>query len=174
MLCWFCIFRVVPITVILFALLLLFVGTGYEVSSKSHEVAIRGSKALLSEGEAVKATITAEKPSAMNEVSFSARTIGLLDPFATSQIPTTVEVYEGNHLVASESITESLSDKFQNVDVSINNIPKMDEKYKLLIRYDTSENGAQNNKSIQIDTESIKINKGDDGLDVHGRIKIVF
>ena len=48
------------------------------------------------------------------------------------------------------------------------------DKYELLIRYDISENGGQNNNSIQIDTESIKINEGDDGLDVHGRIKIVF
>jgi hypothetical protein len=174
MLCKFCIFRVVSIIVILFSLLLLPFGSEYRVSAKSDEVAIRGSKALLSEGEAVKATIKAEKPTAMNEVSFSARTIGLSDPFATSRIPFTVEVYEGNQLVASESFTESLSDKLQNVDVPINNIPKMDEKYKLLIRYDTPENGGQNNNPIQIDTESIKVNEGDDGLDVHGRIKIVF
>jgi hypothetical protein len=145
-------------------------------ATKSDEVAIRGSKALLSQGEAMKATIQAKEPTAMNEVSFSAKLVGISDPFATSNIsiPMTVEVYEGNELVASESFTESLGDKFQKVDVPINNTPKMDEKYKLLVRYDTPENGGQKNVPIQIDTDSIKVNDGDDGLEVHGRIKIVF
>lgn len=145
-------------------------------ATKSDEVAIRGSKALLSQGEAMKATIQAKEPTAMNEVSFSAKLVGISDPFATSNIsiPMTVEVYEGNELVASESFTELLGDKFQKVDVPINNTPKMDEKYKLLVRYDIPENGGQKNVPIQIDTDSIKVNDGDDGLEVHGRINIVF
>ena len=146
-------------------------------ATKSDEVSIRGSKALLSEGEAMKATIQAKEPTAMNAVSFSAKLVGVSDPFATSNIslPLTVEVYEGYELVANESFTESLDTKFSKVDVPINNIPKMDEKYKLLVRYDMPENdGGQKNLPIQIDTDSIKVNDGDDGLEVNGRIKIVF
>lgn len=148
----------------------------YGSATKSDEVAIRGSKALLSQGEAMKVAIQAIEPTAMNEFSFSAKLVGVSDPFATSNvsIPITVEVYEGDELVASESFTESLDTKFQKVDVPINNIPKMDEKYKVLLRYDTPENGGQKNIPIQIDTDSIKVNDGDDGLEVHGRIKIVF
>jgi hypothetical protein len=162
--------KVVFIILISFAALLILNCFNYGAMAKSEEVAIRGSKAVLIECEA---TIEADKPTTMNEVSFSARTIGLSDPFATSRIPFTVEVYEGNQLVASESFTESLNDKFENIDVPINNIPKMDEKYKLMIRYDSPENGQKNNP-IQIDAESIKVNEGEDGLDVHGRIKLVF
>jgi hypothetical protein len=160
---------------ICFALLITLFTIEYGLATKSDEVEIRGSKALLSEGEAVKTTIQAKEPTAMTEVSFSAKVIGFSDPFATSNlsIPITVEVYEGNELVASESFTESLDDKFKTIDVPINNIPKMDEKYKLLLRYDEPENGVKKNV-IQIDTDSIKVNDGDDGLEVHGRIKMVF
>jgi hypothetical protein len=144
------------------------------LATKSDEVAIRGSKALLSQGEAMKVTLQAEDPTSMNEVSFSLRAVGLSNPFASSRIPITVEVYEGKELVASESFTESLDDEFKELNVPINNIPKMDEKYKLLIRYDTPENREQYHAPIQIDTESIEVNDGGDGLEVYGRIKILF
>jgi hypothetical protein len=172
----FCSSRAVFIIAFSLASLITLIAFEYGFATRSDEVAIRGSKALLSQGEAMKATIQAKEPTTMNEVSFSAKLVGLSDPFATSNIsiPITVEVYEGNELVASESFTESLDTKFQKVDVPINNIPKMDEKYKLLVRHDTPENGGQRNVPIQIDTDSIKVNDGDDGLEVHGRIKIVF
>lgn len=117
--------------IIAFSLALLVTPIVFEsgFATKSDEVAIRGSKALLSEGEAMKATIQAKEPTAMNEVSFSAKLVGVSDPFATSNIsiPLTVEVYEGDELVASESFTESLDTKFQKVNVPINNIPKMEK-----------------------------------------------
>ena len=138
------------------------------------EVAIRGSKVLLTEGEAMKATLKIEKPTAIDEVSFSARRVGSSDPFASSQIPFTIEVYESDQLVASESFTQTLDDKFEKIIVSINNIPKMDEKYKMLIRYDIPEDNGQSNNPIQIDAGSIEVNEGEDGIEVHGKIRIVF
>jgi hypothetical protein len=172
-----CTSRAVFVIVFSLASLITIIAFEYGLATKSDEVAIRGSKALLSQGEAMKATIQAKEPTTMNDISFSAKLVGVSDPFATSDIsiPMTVEVYEGDELVASESFTESLDTKFREVDVPINNIPKMDEKYKLLVRYDIPENGGgQENVPIQIDTDSIKVNDGDDGLEVYGRIKIIF
>lgn len=145
----------------------------YAAGAKTGEVAIRGSKLLLTEGEAMKVTLTAKEPSTMNEVSFSAKSVDVADPFAASQIPFTIEVYESDRLVASESFTWSLGDKIKKVSTFVNNTPKMDERYKMLIRYDIPEDSGRN-IPIQIDAGSIKINGGDDGIDVQGRIKIVF
>lgn len=160
-------------TVISLALLLFMINSEYAVAAKSVEVEVRGSKVLLSQGEAMKATLKAEKPTSMNEISFSAKIVGLSDPFTSPRIPFTVEVYENDKLVASESFTQTLDDKFEKVIVSINNIPKMDEKYKMLIRYDVPEGNGQV-KPIQIDADSIRVNEGEDGIEVHGKIRIVF
>jgi len=162
-------------SIISFLVLVLFiiVYSDYTAAAKTDEVAIRGSKVLLTEGEAMKATLKIEKPTAIDEVSFSARRVAS-DPFVSSQIPFTIEVYENDQPVASESFTQTLEDKFENVIVSINNIPKMDEKYKMLIRYDIPEDNEQSNTPIQIDADSIEVNEGEDGIDVHGKIRIVF
>jgi hypothetical protein len=145
----------------------------YDAAAKSGEIKVRGAKVVLSQGEAVKATLTTEKPTSMNDVSFSAKSIGLSNPFANTVVPFTVEVYESDELVASESFTSSLGDKFENVNVEINNSPKLDERYKMLIRYDHPEDNSRNNP-IQIDIESIKVNGGKDGIDVQGRVSLVF
>jgi hypothetical protein len=43
----------------------------------------------------------------------------------------------------------------------------------MLIRYDVPEGNGMD-VPIQIDAESIKINGGEDGIDVQGRIKVLF
>lgn len=43
----------------------------------------------------------------------------------------------------------------------------------MLIRYDVPEGNGMD-VPIQIDAESIKKNGGDDGIDVQGRIKVLF
>jgi hypothetical protein len=149
------------------------VSSNQTLAAKSDEVEVRGSKVILSEGDAMKATLKSDEPIAMDEVSFSAKRVGTLDPFASSRIPFTVEVYENNSLVASESFTHVLEDKFEKVSVMINNVPKMDVKYKMLIRYDIPENNGQD-KPIQIDTDTIEINGGEDGIEVHGRLKVIL
>ena len=75
----------------------------------------------------------------MNDVSFSARRVGLADPFGSAQIPFTIELYESDKLVASESFTWLLEDKLEEITTFINNTPKLDERYKMLIRYDVPE-----------------------------------
>ena len=137
------------------------------------EVPIRGSKVLLTQGEAMKVTLTTEESNTMNDISFSARRIGFADPFGSAQIPFTIELYESDKLVASESFTWLLEDKLEEITTSINNAPKLDERYKMLIRYDVLEGNGMD-APIQIDAESIKINGGDDGIDVQGRIKVLF
>lgn len=146
----------------------------YAAAAKPGEVPIRGSKVLLTEGEAMKVTLTAEEPRTMYDVSFSAKRVGMIDPFGSFAIPFTVEVYESDQLVASESFTWTLGEKFEKVLVQVNNTPKIDERYKMLIRYDVQEDNEQKNIPIQINAESIRINGGNDGIDVHGRVKIVF
>lgn len=121
----------------------------------------------------MKTTLSADEPTTMDNISFNAKRLGLTDPFSSSQIPFTVEIYEDGQLVASESFTWSLDDKFKKVDWMINNKPKLDEKYKMLLRYDIPEYNDQKNP-IHIETESIKVNGGNDGIDIHGRIRIVF
>jgi hypothetical protein len=142
-------------------------------AAQSNQAEMRGSKAILRPGNTMKVTIASDKPTTMNNLSFSAKRLGLTDPFSSSQIPFTVEVYESDKLVASETFTWSLGDKFEKINWVINNAPKLDERYKMLIRYDIAEDNTQQSP-IQIDTERIDINEGNDGIEVHGRIKIVF
>jgi hypothetical protein len=163
-------FSIVTFVALVFSII---VYSDYAAAAKTGEVPIRGSKVLLSEGEAMKVTLTAEEPSSMNEISFSAKSLGMLDPFASSRIPFTIEVYESDQVVASESFTWSLGDKFEKVSAFINNTPKIDERYKMLIRYDVPEDNGPN-IPIQINADSIKVNAGKDGIDVQGRIKVVF
>ncbi len=124
-----------------------------KAAAKSNEIKVRGAKVVLSQTEAVKATLTTDKPASMTDVSFSAKSIGVSNPFANTVVPFTVEVYENDKLVASESFTWSLSDKFEKVNVLVNNSPKLDERYKMLIRYDLSEDNIRNNP-IQMYTEA--------------------
>jgi hypothetical protein len=157
-----------------FALLMSMLVYGdYVTAATPDEVAIRGSKVLLTQGEAMKVTLTSEETNTMNEVAFSARRVGFVDPFGSSQIPFTIELYESDKLVASESFTWLLEDKFEKISALVNNAPKLDERYKMLIRYDVPE-GNGPDIPIQIDAESIKINGGNGGIDVQGRIKVVF
>ena len=44
----------------------------------------------------------------------------------------------------------------------------------MLIRYDFPEDNGQSNNPIQIDADSIEVNEGEDGIEVHGKIRIVF
>jgi hypothetical protein len=145
----------------------------YTIAVTPSEVPIRGSNVLLTQGEAMKVTLTTEESSTMNDVSFSARRVGFADPFGSAQIPFTIELYESDKLVASESFTWLLDDKLEEITTSINNTPKLDERYKMLIRYDVPE-GNGIDVPIQIDAESIKINGGEDGIDIQGRIKVLF
>jgi hypothetical protein len=52
----------------------------FTIAITPSEVPIRGSKVLLTQGEAMKVTLTTEESSTMNEVSFSARRVGFADP----------------------------------------------------------------------------------------------
>jgi hypothetical protein len=55
----------------------------------------------------------------------------------------------------------------------VNNNPKLDERYKMLLRHDIPE-GSGTNVPIQTDAASIEINGGKDGIKVKSRIKILF
>ncbi len=158
--------------VVCLALVLTLVTLTQPLSAKSDEIKVRGAKVVLSQGEAVKATLKADKPTSMNKVSFSAKSISM-NPFTNTVVPLTVEVYESDKLVGSESFIWSLGPDFEKINVDINNSPKLDERYKMLIRYDLFEDNTVNNP-IQVDTESIKVNGGNDGIDVHGRVSMVF
>ncbi|HEY7110692.1 MAG TPA: hypothetical protein VH415_14805 [Nitrososphaeraceae archaeon] len=142
-------------------------------ASGQNEIEIRGSKAILRPGDSMKVTLTTDSPTTMNNISFNAMKLGPSDPFTSSQVPFTIEINENGKIVASESFTWSLDDKFKNVNWEIFNKPKLDEKYKMILRYDIPESHVTNTP-IQIDTESIKVNGGEDGIDVHGRIRVLF
>ena len=142
-------------------------------ASSQNEFEIRGSKAILRPGDSMKVTLTTENPTTMNNISFNAKKLGPSDPFSSSQVSFTIEINENGKLVASESFTWSLDDKFENDNWMIFNKPKLDEKYKMTQRYEIPESYATNTP-IQIDTDSIKVNGGDDGIDVHGRVRVLF
>jgi hypothetical protein len=113
-------------------------------SHLTNGVPISGTKVLLTEGETVKITLTSEESNVVNAVCFFARRVGFVDPFGSSQIPFTSELFESDNLVASESFTWLFEDKLEEITVLVNNNPKLDESYKMLLSHDIPEGSGPN------------------------------
>ncbi len=129
-------------------------------------------KVTLSHGEALRLEFQGEQLAPIKEVSFKLKTIDTSDPFASYQVPITVQVFEKNQLIGSESFTYSLGSGFRKVHVDVNNDPMIKGNYKTVIIFDNPEFNADDNK-VKIDLDTIKFNNGNVRMDLHGDIKII-
>ena len=135
------------------------------ISSKRDEV-------ILSQGQALRLEFQGKNIVPITDVSFKVKAIDTSDPFASYHVPLTVEVFEKNKLIGSESFTYDLGANFKKIQVDVNNDPKIKGNYKIVIRADTPEFNTDDNK-VKVDLDTIKFNRGNVHMDLHGDIKIL-
>lgn len=126
----------------------------------------------LSQGQSLRVEFKSKQAEPIQQVSFKLKTIDTSDPFRTYHVPLTVEVYEKNQLIGSESFTSDLSSGLKKIQVDVNNDPMIKGNYKIVIRFDNSEFNPDDNK-VRIDLDTIKFNDGNVRMDLHGDIKVV-
>lgn len=132
----------------------------------------RGDVVTLSQGDSLRVEFKSRQPEPIQAVSFKLMTIDTSDPFKTYHVPLTVEVFEKNQLIGSESFTSDLSSGLKMIQVDVNNDPMIKGNYKIVIRFDNSEFNPDDNK-IRIDLDTIKFNDGNVRMDLHGDIKVI-
>lgn len=125
---------------------------------------------ILNQGQAMRIEFKSPLPEPIQQVSFKAEAIDTSNAFDASHVPITVEVFEKNKLIGSESFSSDLSGGFKNIQVDVNNTPKIDGNYKIEISFDTPEFNSGNTK-IKVDLDTIKFNSGSVSMDLHGDIK---
>jgi len=126
----------------------------------------------LSQGDSLRVEFKSKAPEPIQVVSFKLKTIDTDNPFASYHVPLTVEVYEKNQLIGSESFTSDLSAGFKKIQIDVNNDPKIKGNYKIVIRFDKSEFNTDDNK-VRIEPDTIKFNDGSVRMDLHGDIKLI-
>lgn len=132
----------------------------------------RRDEVTLSQGDSLRIEFKSKQPEPIQAVSFKLITIDTSDPFATYHVPLTVEVFEKNQLIGSESFTSDLSSGLKKIQVDVNNDPMIKGNYKIVIRFDNSEFNPDDNK-VRIDLDTIKFNDGNVRMDLHGDIKVI-
>jgi hypothetical protein len=132
----------------------------------------RRDEVTLSQGDSLRIEFKSKQPEPIQAVSFKLITIDTSDPFATYRVPLTVEVFEKNQLIGSESFTSDLSSGLKKIQVDVNNDPMIKGNYKIVIRFDNSEFNPDDNK-VRIDLDTIKFNNGNVRMDLHGDIKVI-
>jgi len=132
----------------------------------------RRDEVTLSQGDSLRIEFKSKQPEPIQAVSFKLITIDTSDPFATYHVPLTVEVFEKNRLIGSESFTSDLSSGLKKIQVDVNNDPMIKGNYKIVIRFDNSEFNPDDNK-VRIDLDTIKFNDGNVRMDLHGDIKVI-
>jgi hypothetical protein len=123
----------------------------------------RRDEVTLSQGDSLRIEFKSKQPEPIQAVSFK---------LMTYHVPLTVEVFEKNQLIGSESFTSDLSSGLKKIQVDVNNDPMIKGNYKIVIRFDNSEFNPDDNK-IRIDLDTIKFNNGNVRMDLHGDIKVI-
>jgi hypothetical protein len=126
----------------------------------------------LSPGQALRVEFQGKQLAPIKVVSLKLKTIDTSNPFASYQVPITVQVFEKNQLIGSESYTFNLGSGFRKIHVDVNNDPVIKGNYKTVIRFDNPEFSTEDNK-VKIDLDTIKFNNGNLRMDLHGDLKII-
>jgi hypothetical protein len=126
----------------------------------------------LKQGETLRLEFERDHPRPIESVSLNLKTIDKSDPFANYDIPLTIEVFEKNQLIGSESFTVEVGADYKKVRVDVNNDPMIKGNFKVAIRFDVPEFGSDDNRLL-INIDSIKFNDGKVNMHQHGDIKIV-
>lgn len=126
----------------------------------------------LKQGETLRLEFERDNPRPVDSVSLVLKTIDKSDPFASYEVPLTIQVFEKNQLVGSESFTAEVGADYKRVRVDINNDPMIKGNFKIEIRFDVPEFGKDDNL-LNVSIDSIKFNDGKVHMHQHGDIKII-
>lgn len=126
----------------------------------------------LKQGETLRLEFERDNPRPVDSVSLVLKTIDKSDPFASYEVPLTIQVFEKNQLVGSESFTAEVGADYKRVRVDINNDPMIKGNFKIEIRFDVPEFGKDDNL-LNVNIDSIKFNDGEVHMHQHGDIKII-
>jgi hypothetical protein len=126
----------------------------------------------LKQGETLRLEFERDNPRPVDSVSLVLKTIDKSDPFASYEVPLTIQVFEKNQLVGSESFTAEVGADYKRVRVDINNDPMIKGNFKIEIRFDVPEFGKDDNL-LNINIDSNKFNDGKVNMHQHGDIKII-
>jgi hypothetical protein len=160
--------RQIVVIVSILSLLILLAAISYldNVSGKSRQVV------SLKQGETLRLEFERDHPKPVESVSLVLKTVDKSDPFANYDVPLTIEVFEKNQLVGSESFTAEVGVDYKKVRVDVNNDPMIKGNFKVAIRFDVPEFGSDDNRLL-INIDSIKFNDGRVNMHQLGDIKIV-
>jgi len=126
----------------------------------------------LKQGETLRLEFERDNPRPVDSVSLVLKTIDKSDPFASYEVPLTIQVFEKNQLVGSESFTAEVGADYKRVRVDINTDPMIKGNFKIEIRFDVPEFGKDDNL-LNVNIDSIKFNDGKVHMHQHGDIKII-
>lgn len=126
----------------------------------------------LKQGQTLRLEFERDHPRPVESVSVNLKTVDKSDPFASYDVPLTIEVFEKNQLVGSESFTADVGADYKKVQVDVNNDPMIKGNFKIAIRFDIPEFGTDDNRLL-INIDSIKFNDGEVNMHQHGDIKII-
>jgi hypothetical protein len=99
----------------------------------------------LKQGETLRLEFERDNPRPVDSVSLVLKTIDKSDPFASYEVPLTIQIFEKNQLVGSESFTAEVGADYKRVRVDINNDPMIKGNFKIEIRFDVPEFGKDDN-----------------------------
>lgn len=144
-----------------------------EVQADKSSSNARRNEVTLNQGDSLRVEFKSKQPEPIQVVSFKLMTVDTSDPFKAYHVPLTVEVFEKNQLIGSESFTSDLGSGLKKIQVDVNNDPMIKGNYKIVIRFDNSEFNPDDNK-VRVDLNTIKFNDGNVRMDLHGDIKVIL
>lgn len=129
---------------------------------------VEAKKVNLGPGDKITVRLQIDDPTSVHELSFKAKRVQDSDPFHNSNscIPITVQIIENDKLVGSESVTPHIGNSFEEINIDMNNDPKVRNTFNVVVRFDIPEYNDHDRK-IRVNTDSIKVidNKKND-LDI--------
>jgi hypothetical protein len=129
---------------------------------------VEAKKVNLGPGHKITVRLQIDDPTSVHELSFKAKRVQDSDPFrnSNSRIPITVQIIENDKLVGSESVTAHIGNSFEEINIDMNNDPKVRNTFNVVVIFDIPEDDDHDLK-IRVNTDSIKVidNKKND-LDI--------
>jgi hypothetical protein len=125
-------------------------------------------KVNIGEGDSITLRLEIDESTRIHELSFDIKRMQSSNPFSESysRIPVTVEIIENGDMVGSESMTAHVENRYKEINIDMNNDPKVGGSFNVVIKFEIPEDDDHDSQ-IRVDTDSIKVidNKKND-LDI--------
>jgi hypothetical protein len=125
-------------------------------------------KVNIGEGDSITLRLEIDESTRIHELSFDIKRMQSSNPFSESysRIPVTVEIIENGDIVGSESMTAHVENRYKEINIDMNNDPKVGGSFNVVIKFEIPEDDGHD-PQIRVDTDSIKVidNKKND-LDI--------